>query len=319
MICVLAMAIAACSQLGALEFDSTRVDLGHQKAAGTIEHAFPFRVIGAEPAFIEVVRASCGCLKPSLERSMYRPGETGVVSMAIHSASQAAGPKQFQITLRIRDPQTRIVQLVADADFDADISVQPSNLIVYVGSGAPIQQRITIRDRRTNPLVIREVVASNDRIQVRLSAQPVEHAASNVRHVDLEISGDFPEGESFEFAELRLQDRETPTVQIPIKIVRRPPIYAVPEFIAIDRTVLRDKPLVRQLHLRSQHGDPIRIRTASCEAVGIGCTWSESSDRLVRLRLTMDPTTMRLPIRTELVVLVSEPIAATVRIPVRIE
>jgi hypothetical protein len=302
-----------------LVFDAAHVDLGPIRAAGTVEHAFRFKVVGDSPAVIDDIRASCGCLKPHVAQRHYRPGQAGEIVMAIHAASQPAGRKRFVLTLEVRDPEPRSVKLTAEADIDSDITINPSNLILYVSGSGPIQQRISIRDRRPKPLEIRHVRTSDRRIRGQVVAGPSRAGDENVSLVDLRIAGDFPVGESIEVAELRTSDRETPIIEIPIRVVRRPRIYPVPDAVSVDRAILRNRPVIRQIYLRDQQGFPIRIRQASCAANGIECAWPAESDRFPRVRLTLHPTELAVPLETHIQVQLTEPNETELRIPLRID
>ena len=138
------------------------------KAVGAVEHRFAFSVTGDRAAEIVDVRPSCGCVRTSLAKTKFQPGESGAVPLVIHVASQAEGKKRFELTLLVRDPVERTVVLTAEADIQSDVKVEPSNLVVQLHDGQSSKHRIVIRDRRPRPMKIEEAVVSNPAMKAKL-------------------------------------------------------------------------------------------------------------------------------------------------------
>ncbi len=65
-----------------LVFSTLRAELGEIRSGARLGYSFSFVNRGTEPVEIVEARPGCGCLRPRLERLVFRPGEEGTIPLA---------------------------------------------------------------------------------------------------------------------------------------------------------------------------------------------------------------------------------------------
>lgn len=288
---ILSVVLPATQLRAEIVFDKPRTDLGVVKAAGAIEHQFTFKVTGDQPAQITDVRASCGCVRSPLPKSSFRPGETGVVPLVVHVASQAEGKKRFELTLTVRDPVERIVTLTAEADIQSDVRIEPSNLVVQLHDGQSSTHRFTIRDRRPRPLQIKEVTTSNPTLKATLLPATKD---LHGRTIEVQIAAGLKPGRYNERLEIRAETTENPAfpeavvLEIPINILRPSTYTLLPERVRIKRSDLAEGKVSRMVTMidRSETTPDVRIETGDSK---IEATVRRESLGVVKLKVTVQP------------------------------
>jgi hypothetical protein len=272
-------------------FEKPRIDLGVVKAAGAVEHRFAFKVTGDFPAVIADIRASCGCVRSPLAKKVFRPGETGVVPLVVHVASQAEGKKRFELTLTVRDPVERIVTLSAEADIQSDVRIEPSNLVVQLHDGQTSTHRFTIRDRRPRPLQINSAVVSNSAMTATLL--PVGKD-KHERIVEVSIGSGLAAGRYHERLEIRAATTENPAfpenivLEIPINVLRPSTYTLLPERVRVKRSDLAEGRVSRTVTMIDRSGSSPEVRLDVGDPK-IETTVRRESLGLVKLKVSVHP------------------------------
>lgn len=284
-------ALLPCSLSSAgIVFEKPNATLGTVKAVGSVEHRFAFTVDGSGPAEIMDVRPSCGCVRTSLAKSRFQPGESGVIPLVIHVSSQAEGKKRFELTLLVRDPVERTIVLTAETDIQSDVKVEPSNLVVQLHDGQSSKHRIVIRDRRPRPLKIEDVVVSHPAMKAKLL--PVGRDRHE-RIVELTISSGMQTGRFAERVEIRAKTTENPafpeavTLEIPVNILRPTTYTLLPEKLKIRRSDLADGRLSRNVTVIDRSGTSPEIRLVSAEAA-IETSSRRESPGVVKMKVVLN-------------------------------
>lgn len=95
----------------ALRLDNMKFDWGDISDTEPVEHAFTFTNI-ADKEITIAVAASCGCTVPTLEKTTYKPGETGKVT-ARFDPHNRQGPQTKTLTFTVVNPQGIYAQQIA--------------------------------------------------------------------------------------------------------------------------------------------------------------------------------------------------------------
>jgi hypothetical protein len=274
-----------------ITFEKPQAKLGVVKAVGAVEHRFPFVVKGAQQAKIVDIRPSCGCVRVSLPKTKFAPGEAGTIPLVIHVASQAEGKKRFELTLVVRDPSERTIVLTAEADLQSEVKVEPSNLVVQLHDGQTSTHRIVVRDRRPRPLKIIEAAVSNPNMKAKLAPPGVD---KHERVVELTIGSGLKTGQHAERVEIRALTTENPAfpesivLEIPI-VIRRPSTYTlIPERLRIKRTDLLEGSVSRNVALIDRSGSSPEIRLETGDAK-IAAVCRRESPATLKMKVTVQP------------------------------
>jgi len=185
--------VAAAPAPPALAFDQYLVDLGRVAASENVLAHFDFTNRGTKDVEITELVASCGCLTPHLKKRIYKPDESGFFTLKIQTANQAAGPKEYTVTVKYNDPAPRETLVVFRVVLpDDQVLVRPPALSFYqlgydpspdVQTGdEPIlsnrlgiePQDFEITDRRSRHLNIRRVESSRDDVKVERLDEDVD-------------------------------------------------------------------------------------------------------------------------------------------------
>ena len=274
-----------------LVFEKPQASLGTIKAAGSVEHRFAFKVTGENSAQILDIRPSCGCVRASMAKTTFRPGESGVVPLVIHVASQAEGKKRFELTLTVRDPVERTVVLSAEAEIHSDVKVEPSNLVVQLHDGQTSIHRITIRDRRPRPLEITEAVVTNAAMTAILLPGAKD---SHERTVEVTIGPTLAAGRYNERLEIRARTTEDPVfpesvvLEVPINVLRPSTYTLLPDRIRLKVADLAEGKISRTVVLMDRSGSSPEIRVETGESK-IEATINRESIGVVKLKFTAHP------------------------------
>lgn len=284
---------------GELLFDQSTVELGRVRSIGTIEQAFSFRVTGDRPAEIVQIRPSCGCVRPSLEKRIFAPGERGEIVLGVHATGQAPGRHDYRLSLTVRDPVERTVDLVMSLELYSEIVVQPAQVLVYSNGKKPLVQTVTITDTRARQpaasggapreLEVTGLVSSSKRLEARLRGTG-EEEQQGVRRLDLVIGTDFPIGKTEERIAVTTNDSQYPAFEIPVLVVRSARIQCAPDSLSIDtRAAAPGEPITRLLILTDREGAPIEIASVRCDLAGVQCQWPREAAKHPRVSIRLDP------------------------------
>lgn len=316
-VCLWTGSIQADETVSGLRFEKEYLNLGRIETVEDIIRNFPFVVRGNGPLEILDIRASCGCIQPSLSKRLYQPGERDSLKFGIHSPSQNQGKKRYEVSVTYRQQsQVRTVTLLIDLELFKPIIVEPSTLLLYVNGNNEIHHRLTITDQRAMPLDLEQIVSSSSRIQPKVvNAEKVDPA---VKQVDLEIEGDFPIGKTEERLVIRTKDARHPELVVPVTIVRSSRIRVLPEVLH-GKLASKSRQMMWNVLLNDSQGEPIRIKSILTNAPGVNVEYPTELTTRSRIRVIVTPGENPVPIDSELVIHVVEPLETDIHLPLQLD
>src|SRR5439155_26047203 len=83
-----------------VHFAEPIAEAGVVYAGAALAHEFIFENSGPQTVSILEVRATCGCLKPTLAQSSFRAGERGSVRLEVNTLSQAPGAHTWTVFVK---------------------------------------------------------------------------------------------------------------------------------------------------------------------------------------------------------------------------
>lgn len=193
---------------------------------------FAFTNTGRRPVTITALEPSCGCLQPRLDKRTYAPGESGIFSTRIQTATEKPGPKEYTITVRYSDPTPRETRLTFKVTLpERQIVVEPRGLMVYqFGEAAPVEREIMVTDLRGRALLVTSAQASTAWATARVAGSDEDANGHHRTRIVVTVREDVPAGVHHGHVTIRTTDPEFSQLVVPLSIERRE---------TLDRTALQ--------------------------------------------------------------------------------
>ena len=188
--------VAAAPAPPSLAFHQYLVDLGRVTASEDVYAHFDFTNQGSKEIEITELAPSCGCLQPHLKKKTFKPGESGFFTLYVQTANQAAGQKEYTVTVKYKDPKPQEALVTFRVVLpDDQVAVRPIALFFYqlgdetsadeqtgdestsaVAMGIKPQD-FEITDRRSRPLSIRRIECSRPEVKIEKTQDDIVDAA----------------------------------------------------------------------------------------------------------------------------------------------
>ncbi len=295
-----------------LDFPAVRVDLGEVRNGAKVGHDFAFRNGGPNAVEITEARPGCGCLRPSLERTVYRPGEGGAVRVEVNTRGESAGPHTWRLRLLYRDGgEPREVLLEVSARVVTEVTLQPAALTLL--ADGPVAQDILLTDLRARPLTLREVATSSPCLRARAGERTRDGLGHWLYRIRLEFTGECAEGRHDEALVLYTDDPEYAELRLPITLVRRPRsrVTATPARVVLN--LAPGQPTAhRRVSLTDAQGGRVVVERVSADDAALTCRPAGSAVEIQVERARLPGDSLESVVRVEL----SSPVRETLLIPV---
>jgi hypothetical protein len=300
-----------------LRFSSTVHHAGVVRTGTPLAHQFTFTNDGPEPVELIDARPSCGCLRPSVTKRVYEPGEQGRLNLEVNTLNQAAGPHNWTVRLQYKTGESiREAALQLSAKLVTEVLVQPAAMVVIADKAA--NHEITLTDLRPRPLPITDVTASSPKLVPRLSEQYRDSRGHWLRKISLEVTDDYPDGRHDEVIEIHSSDPAYPSLRIPVTIVRRSQqrLTATPSQVTITAPAGQPFPS-RIVLIRSMDDQTIAISEISSDDPAISCQWAPGPNNMVTLKIRIDRSQLQASnFHSAVTVHVSKPVEEKIVIPI---
>lgn len=296
-----------------LHFDQSVLDAGTVYAGAPLVRAYRFINRGPAPVVLTDARVSCGCLTPRLEKRAYQSGESGEVTLEVHTLSQPAGPNTWQVQLTYQDGEaTRSLPLQLRAQLIKEVAVQPAVMTVY--ADAEVQHEIQLTDLRKSPLHVSAVRTTSERVKAEL-AEP-GHMPCKVR---VRVPSSCPVGQHFDAVAIYTDDPAYPELRVPVTIVKRPrqPVTAVPPEVSLVGTPGEPLPS-RIILVRDRDDRQVVVEAVNAADPAVSCRFASGPGNDVTIRLELDSSQIvggRL--ESAVHIQVRQPVQEVVVVPIR--
>ena len=249
---MIALLLVAVVADGPLAVDRPVADLGRVVTTANLSHTFWLTNRSGGAVMVEDVQPACGCLTPKLSATSVSAGETLTVEVTLHTLSQKPGPHRFTTRLYVRGERLAEIPLHLDVELARDVEVKPAQLIVYANAqGEP-------RDG-DRPFMLKLVRADGAEMKVTgtQTSSPLLSAAVAGQDVALTVAGPIPVGRGTERLRLTTDDPKNPVLEVPVLLVREPPVKAYPDRVRLAGNF----PATRTVFLRGRTGRPVEVRS----------------------------------------------------------
>src|SRR5438094_10509272 len=99
MFSILALSLALAAPPEPVQVEHPVIDAGEVKIGPSLTRRFAFINAATKPLTITDLKASCGCMTPTLAQRTYQPGERGELSREATTLSQPAGPHRWTLAV----------------------------------------------------------------------------------------------------------------------------------------------------------------------------------------------------------------------------
>jgi hypothetical protein len=278
---------------------------------------FTFTNPGPEAVELIDARPSCGCLRPSVTKRVYQPGEEGRLKLEVHTMNQSAGPHNWTVRLQYRVRNSTFeVPLQLSAQLITEVLIQPAALVIIADKATT--HEITVTDLRRQPLPITEVTATSPKLLPRLSDQYRDNFGHWLRKVSLEVSADYPNGRHEEIVEIHSSDPTYPTLKVPVTIVRRSEqhLSVTPSQVTISAPEGQPFPS-RIVLLRANNGEAVTVDQVVSPDPAITCQWAAGPSNMITLKIQIDRAQLHgSNFHSEVTVHVASPVEEKIVIPI---
>jgi hypothetical protein len=268
----LALAIALAAPPDLLRFETPLFDAGEVKFGPSLTRRFKFVNAASEPLTVTDLKASCGCLSPTLTQRTYQPGERGELTVEVNTLSQPAGPHRWTFSVAYKHGDVSdTATLELTARLIQEIEITPAAL-AFQGVGSAV---VTVRDRRPQPL----------KLQAAHASLPYLHAAvENDSIVRVAVAEDCPEGRHAATVTIATDDANYRDIKLPVTIIResRQPLTATPARVTL---VAGASTLVQ---LRDATGASVQIESVEPSHAALTCRWAPGPGHFATLRIGLD-------------------------------
>ena len=202
----------------ALVFDQYLVNLGEIHNSARAEAHFRFKNCGSFPARITNVTPSCSCLAPRIEKRAYAPGEISDFTLGVLTTHQTPGPHDYLVTLEYEDPQPRVVTVTFKLVIRREVTLRPSQLIIYQNGVTETEQKVVLTDMRPKPFRVKTATCRSPLVKVELGKPVDDPEGGRETTVVIRVAAQVPLGGEDCSVILTTDDPHYPHIPVPLRI-----------------------------------------------------------------------------------------------------
>lgn len=312
-----AAAVTALPARAELTFTQSLADAGQVRSGTPLTHTFHFTNAGPGTVEVTEVRASCGCLTPTVNKRVLQPGEAGELTLEVNTLSQSAGGHRWRVFFTYRH-EGRLYQttLQLAATLITEVTVQPATLTLFVDNA--VSHEVLVTDLRAKPLAIAELRTSSPQVKSRLAGAYRDGLGHQVQRIQLEVADDYPEGRREEVLNIITDDATYHDLRVPVTIVKRgrQSIAVVPADVQLTLAAEQDI-ASKTVLVRDGSGRQVAVEHASADHPAVVCQWARGPGAMTTLRINVARERVQgNQLQATVQVKVAQPEARTLTIPV---
>ena len=282
------LTLSAANARADLSFPNPTVDVGEIRSGAPLKQRFAF--VNQGPGAVEItdLHASCGCVKPALEKRTYAAGESGELTLEVRTLSQPAGEHTWRLQVAYRaGGETRQAELTVVGRVVTEVTVQPASLTISTEGTA--SHEITLTDLRDRPLSVTGVQRRRPTSRARSSGRrPTAPATAQSRWPCRSAAG-CPEGRHEETVVMLTDDPQYRELTMPVTVVKRAKQAVTASPAAVSLAAARGQAVPsRIVLLRPAGAEPVVVERVEADHPAVVCTWAAGPDNCATLRVGID-------------------------------
>ncbi len=191
---------------------------------------FIFKNNGSSKITLKSPVPSCSCIHPRLDEEQrdYAPGELGRLFVALETAKEPPGPRQYSITIPYEvagekpvadQPRVREIELMFKVTLpESDVVVQPRGIAVIHSQKQETTRTVKVLDRRPVPLEVTGVDTTSPRIVARVVGTGQSEGGYRATEIEIIAKGALPGQTMHETVTIRTNDAKYRTLSVPVMV-----------------------------------------------------------------------------------------------------
>jgi hypothetical protein len=178
--------------VGKIVFETTLHDFGHIVDTTPATCEFPFRNDGPGDLVINAVNSTCGCTVPELEKTVYKPGESGSITVTFNPSGKRDAITK-RITVQSNDRDNPVTTLQINTFVEQLVSFEPAMLAFGNLRKGEIQSRVITVIGRTPDFALSEVaIIGNPALTAEIIGDEpaVLSDGTTGRRIEIEVTSD---------------------------------------------------------------------------------------------------------------------------------
>lgn len=274
-----------------LKFTQTAIDFGEITDERKIEVEFPFQNVGSESIKIKNVEPSCGCTTAELDKTVFLPGEWGVIR-ATFNPENRQGEQHKSISVYTTDKNAGVQRLMLGGTIRPIAYAEPGIInLARVNKGETATKTIEVYGQLAD-FKITEIVVTNPELfeAEQLEGTSVEIEGRTLRRIPVRVTlkGARKAGQESAFVQLHTNDERRPVLAVQVAVVVNSELALDSPMISVGRIAVGD-PFKHELVLRHTEERPFKIVSVTHEGKSFGVTleWEpiEESSAAYRIRV----------------------------------
>lgn len=257
-------------------------------AGKPFKHSFALNNQGKEAVHILEALPSCGCLRPTLSKTILNPGEAITLPIEIHTLTKPQGAHRFSISIRYKEAgEIKELALEVKALIQVEVEVSPAASAIFTDRA--ITQPFCVKDTRAKPMRIVAAVSSNAQITFQIHPPTLNEKKESVQTIMVLISELLTPGKHDLWIHLVSDDVSYGEMKIPLTIVKRDGklASAAPSRLYLEGSV--GVPFgAKMVRINKAGAEPVKVDKVECSHPALKCTWAQGPGDDATIRLLLD-------------------------------
>ena len=261
---------------------------GHLLAGKPFKHLFALNNQGKEAIHILEALPSCGCLRPTLSKTILNPGEAITLPIEIHTLTKPQGAHRFSINIRYKEAgEIKELALEVKALIQVEVEVTPAASAIFTDRA--ITHTFSVKDMRAKPMRIIAADSSNARVTFQIHPPTLNENKESIQTITVFISELLTPGKHDLWIHLVSDDASYGEMKIPLTIVKRDGklASAAPSRLYLEGSV--GIPFgAKMVRINKAGTEPVKVDKVECSHPAFKCTWAQGPGDDATIRLLLD-------------------------------
>ena len=261
---------------------------GHLLAGKPFKHLFALNNQGKEAIHILEALPSCGCLRPTLFKTILNPGEAITLPIEIHTLTKPKGAHRFSINIRYKEAgEIKELALEVKALIQVEVEVTPAASAIFTDRA--ITHTFSVKDMRAKPMRIIAADSSNARVTFQIHPPTLNENKESIQTITVRISELLTPGKHDLWIHLVSDDASYGEMKIPLTIVKRDGklASAAPSRLYLEGSV--GIPFgAKMVRINKAGTEPVKVDKVECSHPAFKCTWAQGPGDDATIRLLLD-------------------------------
>ena len=261
---------------------------GHLLAGKPFNHSFALSNKGKEAIHILEALPSCGCLRPTLSKTILNPGEAITLPIEIHTLTKPQGAHRFSINIRYKEAgEIKELALEVKALIQVEVEVTPAASAIFTDRA--IAHTFSVKDMRAKPMRIIAADSSTARVTFQIHPPTLNENKESIQTITVFISELLTPGKHDLWIHLVSDDASYGEMKIPLSIVKRDGklASAAPSRLYLEGSV--GIPFgAKMVRINKAGTEPVKVDKVECSHPAFKCTWAQGPGDDATIRLLLD-------------------------------